>query len=198
MYERDKTLAIRCCPKLTNKQLHLKGFTKMKVRYATQVLSHLVSARILMMGSLGAMPSNAAGTAELISNFDQLFDCLNSSSPKSPKLHRQGISNDTIHKQFLTEMLTFIKSIKVVPTEKNRSNREDVTTNLKCLDGLRMTINGILSLWTVLHNKSLKFLLTSRLNQDPLENFFGSIRQQGGNSDNPTPLVYTSIQKTFL
>jgi hypothetical protein len=147
---------------------------------------------MLMMGSLGAMPSSAAGTAELISNFDQLFDCLNSSSPKSPKLHRQGISNDTIHKQFLTEMLTFIKSIKVL----NRSNREDVTTNLKCLDYLCMTINGILSLWTVLHNESLKF--RARLNQDPLENFFGSIRQQGGNSDNPTPLVYTSIQKTFL
>jgi transposase-like protein len=33
MYERDKTLAIRCCPKLTNKHLHLNGFTKMKVKY---------------------------------------------------------------------------------------------------------------------------------------------------------------------
>jgi hypothetical protein len=104
------------------------------------------------------MPATAA---ELISNFDKIFDCLNSFSPRSPKLHRQGMSNDTIHKQFLTGMLTFIKSIKVV----DRSKNEDVTTSLKCLDGLCMTINGLLSLWAVLHDdESLPFLLTRRLN----------------------------------
>ena len=161
LYEKDKTLTIRCCPKLSNKHLHLNGFTKMKVKYATQVLSHSVSSTMLMMVSLGAMPASAAGTAELISNFDKIFDCLNSSSPRSPKLYRQGMSNDTIHKQFLTEMLTFIKSIKVV----DRSKNEDVTTSLKCLDGLCMTINGLLSLWAVLHDdESLPFLLTRRLN----------------------------------
>ena len=35
---------------------------------------------------------------------------------------------------------------------------------------------------------SLEFLMTRRLNQDPLENLFGLIRQQGGNCDNPSSL----------
>jgi hypothetical protein len=44
----------------------------------------------------------------------------------------------------------------------------------------------------------LDFLLTRRLNQDPLENFFGTVRQQGGNSENPTPLQFTrAFQKLF-
>ena len=40
--------------------------------------------------------------------------------------------------------------------------------------------------------------MTRRLNQDLLENFFGSIRQQWGNSDNPTPLQFTrAFRKLF-
>ena len=47
-------------------------------------------------------------------------------------------------------------------------------------------------------HESLSFLLTRRLNQDPLENFFGTIRQQGGNADNPTPLQFTrAFRKLF-
>ena len=39
-------------------------------------------------------------------------------------------------------------------------------------------------------NHNFKFLFTRRLNTDPLENVFGTVRQQGGNSDNPTPFFF--------
>ena len=43
-------------------------------------------------------------------------------------------------------------------------------------------------MWHKLNEEhDVTYLVTRQLNQDPLENFFGSIRQQGGNSDNPTP-----------
>ena len=61
---------------------------------------------------------------------------------------------------------------------------------MKCLNALQVTISGILQLWNNLHEASLLFLCTRRLNQDPLENFFGAIRQQEGNSDNPTPIQF--------
>ena len=48
MYKRDKEQPIRCCPKLSDQHIYLNGFTKMEVKYATQVLSHSVSATILM------------------------------------------------------------------------------------------------------------------------------------------------------
>ncbi len=196
MYEKDKSLQIRCCPKLSDSHINLTGFTKMKVKYATQILSHSVSSTILTYVSVNALPATAAGTAELISNFDKIFDCLNSSSINNPKCHRRAISENSIHHEFLTDMLKFILSIKVV----NRTTQEDVTNKLKCLKGLCLTINSVLSLWSVLkEEESLDFLLTRRLNQDPLENFFGTIRQQGGNSDTPTPLQFTrAFKKLFF
>jgi hypothetical protein len=85
----------------------------------------------------------------------------------------------------MKEMLTFIASIKVI----NPENQKDATNTLKCLRGLRVTLQGTLELWQQLQRRpEVKFLYTRRLNQDPLENFFGTIRQQGGNSDNPTPI----------
>ena len=54
-------------------------------------------------------------------------------------------------------------------------------------------------IWTHLQEKhAFKFLLTRRLNTDPLENFFGSIRQQGGNSDSPTPIQFTRTFSNLL
>ena len=42
------------------------------------------------------------------------------------------------------------------------------------------------------NNTGFQLLLTRRLNTDPIENFFSTIRQQGENSDNPTPSQFTS------
>ena len=41
-------------------------------------------------------------------------------------------------------------------------------------------------------------MFTRRLNTDPLENFFGTIRQQGGNSDNPTPTQFIRAFRKLL
>ena len=63
-----------------------------------------------------------------------------------------------------------------------------------------VTIKAILLIWDHLQqNHGFKYLLTRRLNTDPIENFFGSIRQQGGNSDNPTPIQFTrAFRKLFF
>ncbi|CAB4030057.1 Hypothetical predicted protein [Paramuricea clavata] len=90
-------------------------------------------------------------------------------------------------------MFDFIPTIKVI----NKENK-DSTNLLKCLNALRVTLNGTLKLWSQLQKESVKFLLTRGLNQDPLENFFGSIRQQGGNADNPTPIQFCwAFRKLF-
>jgi hypothetical protein len=64
----------------------------MKVKLATQVLSHTVSAAMLMAVSGGLLPPSAAGTAELVANFDNIFDSLNSTSFKSHKPHNRPIT----------------------------------------------------------------------------------------------------------
>ena len=69
----------------------------MKVKLATQVLSHTVSAAMLMSISLGTLPPSTAGTAEIISTFAQHFDCLNNSSLKASKSYRRPMLNNSPH-----------------------------------------------------------------------------------------------------
>ena len=84
---------------------------------------------------------------------------------------------------------------------------KDVTFNtsytIHCLSGWRLTLRAMLGLMQDLQSiKDFKFLLTSRLNQDCLENLFAQIRQKGGNRNNPDPnqFRYTlrQIQCKFL
>jgi len=194
LYEIDSKNDIRCCPKLTQSHLFPNNFQKMKVKLATQVLSHTVSSAICTAVSTGQLPSRAAATAEFVETFDQIFDSLNSSSPESPKRLNKPITQDSGHCEFMKEMSSFVKNIKVI----DPSNGKDVTNSLKCLDALQATLNGTVLLWKSLQDESVTSLCTKRLNQDPLENHFGEIRQQGGNSDAPTPIQFARSFRTVF
>ena len=186
-YRKEEKEALRLAPKLTEKHINLTGFSKMKVKLATQVLSHSVAAAINTYVRFHALPLSASGTALLLEKFDRIFDCCNASSFKDPKTGRRPITSTSLHVQELTDALSFIKSIKVV----NCITKENRTSQIKCLTGWCITIRSILGIWKKLQQEeNISFLVTRQLNQDPIENFFGCIRQQGGNSDNPTPIQF--------
>lgn len=194
LYQIDSKNDIRCCPKLTKSHLSPNNFQKMKVKLATQVLSHTVSSAMYTGVSTGQLPPRAAATAEFIEMFDQIFDSLNSSSFESPKPINKPITQDSNHCKFLKEMSNFVQKIKV----KDPSNGKDVTNTLKCLNALQATLNGTILLWKSLQDLTLTSLCTRRLNQDPLENHFGAIRQQGGNCDTPTPVQFARSFRTVF
>ena len=134
------------------------------------------------------------GTAELLSRFDSIFYCLNSSTLHTTKKHRCAINEKTSHIDYLKDSIKFIRNLKVFDENKN------ITGRIKCLHGWLVTLNAIILIWEKLKTEyQFKFLLTRRLNTDPLENFFGTIRQQGGNSDSPTPVLFTqAFRKLFF
>jgi hypothetical protein len=134
------------------------------------------------------------GTAEFIEKFDSIFDCVNSSTLHSTKVLKCALSDQTKHQEFMKESIGFIKGLKVF------EGNIEVTGRIKCLKGWVMTLNAILLIWEYLKTtKDFKFLLTRRINTDLIENFFGTIRQQGGNCDNPTPSQFTSaFRKLFF
>ena len=134
------------------------------------------------------------GTAEFIEKFDSIFDCVNSSSLQSTKVLKCALTDQTKHQDFMKEAIGFIKGLKVF------DGNAKVTGHIKCLKGWVMTLNAILLIWEHLKKtRDFKFLLTRQLNTDPIENFFGTIRQQRGNSDNPTPSQFTSaFRKLFF
>ena len=55
-YQDDKALHARYAPNLTEKHIKSTNFDKMKVKYATQILRHTVTASICIYVSMGGLP----------------------------------------------------------------------------------------------------------------------------------------------
>lgn len=75
----------------------------------------------------------------------------------------------------LAKMCTMFKNMKT-----------DEGKQLPCFTGWQISIQSFLNLWQDLSAVTkIHFVLTNRMNQDCLENFFGSIRASGVTRDNP-------------
>ena len=58
----------------------------MEVRYASQVLSHIVAASLCTYVSISGLLQSAMGiAAQFVSKFDSLFNCVKNSTIKSQK-----------------------------------------------------------------------------------------------------------------
>ena len=61
-----------------------------------------------------------------------------------------------------------------------------------------MTIASTNFIFSDLKCIGFKYLFTRNLNQDSIDNFFGAIRQQDGNSFNPTLMQFTRAFKKLM
>lgn len=188
-YEIDKKQRFRLVPKLTDNHIYLPQFTRMKVKYATQVFSKSLAAALETHASI--LGKLSLQTAEFLAKFDDIFDTMNSCCRHAMKPLQSAISDDSNHLAFIKRSIKWIRKTKV--TDKTN---KDITNIVKCLKGWQLSLNVIKHLWPVLKHKcGFKFLLTRRLNTDPLENLFSSIRQRGGNCTTPTPWNFARIYK---
>ena len=65
--------------------------------------------------------------------------------------------------------------------------------------GIIVGINSTVSLYNDLKSEGIHFVLTSRLNQDALENTFSTLRLMGGSNSHPTALeVSNRIRKLCI
>lgn len=189
----DAKETFRLAPNLTQKHLQPKAFKKMNVKLAAQVLSARVAAGMTTYMKFKKIPQEAAITVEVIAKFENLFDIFNCVTHYSPKEFRTAFKGEQFKLVFLLETSEYIKNINVVSKSKLD---KDVTNSVSFLDGWRISISSLIGLWNDLKDEGFSYILTRRLNQDPLENFFGSIRQQGENSVNPTAYsIHQSLQK---
>lgn len=123
--------------------------------------------------------------------FDDLFDSVNGSSlrARGGKLLRTAITSTSPDftfwsncKSALNNMYFIQNNIKVQPSLKNWV----------------ITLNGIEDIFKRLPKEEITFLKGRNLNQDPLENFFGQIRQRGGPCKNPTTILFQSFKTLMI
>lgn len=144
----------------------------------------------------GIIPQEAKNTADIMLIFDKLFDSVNGSFGKRKKNGKPLLGPATptsIHHKTWMESKELLKNMKFI--NKSTLNNEYVPT----LNNWVWTLEGIELL---LKNVANKYGVTSvwlrHLNQDPIENFFGSIRSHGCRNVNPTPEKFEAAFTTLL
>ena len=186
-YEKDKKMSIRLAPRLTDKHIYCNTFDKMRVCMATQVFSRTVAAGIDTHSSLGSLPEDAAATAAFINKMDMLFDLFNSNNINHYKSSKCAFTEYSLEQ--LSDLDNWIRSWKVLGGQ----------TSLPCVEGWKLNISSLKRLWSDLSTKyGYKFILTNRLNQDCLENFFSSVRNSGGNNESPTAPQFMNLIKNLI
>lgn len=78
LYNIDKQNPVRLAPKLTESHLEPGPLLSMRVKLATQVFSHQVSAAMSLYIIAKLLPSDALATCEFFKKIDTLFDMMNS------------------------------------------------------------------------------------------------------------------------
>lgn len=188
LYEHDSKYDLRLAPKLTEAHVRPNNFQRMKVKYATQVLSYTVSASLLTYASSGHGSGTMIGTVELFEFLDSLFNVFNSSSRRNSNTTKKAFQQNDMQLQFLRKATKILRSIKVFD-----SAGKDVTSQFSFIKGWLLNISSLKSLWQHLQSCQFEFLLTRHLNQDCLEQFFGEVRSSSGNNRRVTPWQFSSI-----
>lgn len=171
--------------KLTPHHFNLKGSMRQRVRPAVQLFSNSVAEAIQYCGEMGHMPKNSPWSlvSKIAKLFNDWFDLLNSHLKyvgNCPGKNAFGTNLDT-QKNLLNKMSAFIANMRV-------GNHKGLIPFQK---GILLTNRPIPELYDYVHdNYKVDYLLTSRLNQDVVENFFAYIRGMGGPNDLPTPLDF--------
>ena len=100
----DKINSLKMIPKITTRHIgDLKFGKAMKVKLAVQVLSHSMSAALNEKLSRGQLESSAAATSCYCKKMNDIFDILNSSSPKDKVRFRRPLHLSSPSVEFLTE-----------------------------------------------------------------------------------------------
>ena len=150
----------------------------MRVNLATQFMSRTVAAGIYTHAITGLLPQSAIYTAEFFYEVDRLFDCFNNATKFNFKDILGGISSESCHHQFISDIITnYIKSWEVCAPQH---------VHIHCIDGWLSNLAALKALWQDVQFFRVKYLLTRRLNQDCLENLFAKLRNRSGNCDHPT------------
>jgi hypothetical protein len=195
LYEYQKIHGFTLANKLT-KQHVMYEKNQMKVKLAVQVLSQSVANALLTMCEL-KIPTfaNVHATVEYLKLFDSLYDIMNSRT-----LDQQFGKAALQEKNEENWKRVFQKAISYISDLKTNNGKPVLQSNrYASFLGWLVNIKTMNKLYSNLVKKGeMNYLLTFKLSQDPLENFFSSIRMSCGNNNNPSSIQFKSAFQSLL
>ena len=175
---------LKICHKISAFHLNLHGSDRQNVRKASQLFSNTVGNFLLQF-----FPEENEG-AKFILLIDRLFDLFNSvheTDRRNP--NKNSFSGEADQILLLNTSLNEIQNIRVGKT--NCSSPSPRKSLLPFQLGFIQSINALKKLYEYISiNFEIRYILTYKLTQDSLENFFSQVRSQGHGYNNPTPLEF--------
>lgn len=163
------------CPKIRKQHLDPQGYDRMKVRLATQIFSHSVSASMKNAINLGKLKhEKALLTAKFLAGADVAFDLLNSSTNNNNKKPwKRALKRDDENFDLLRRFLTILESISFCPKKDDSANAK-----VYCIDMLRQTINAIIIVSNICFDKGIEHVKTRRFQTDACEHYFSQVKSK--------------------
>ncbi len=179
-------------PKLTEQHIDPPPiYGKMNVRLAAQVCSRTVAVAIASAVSSGLMEKEALATSSFCQWINYIFDSQNSRDKKHPYPFKSALHVSSPRLDFLKQAALWLKSLRIMDKEEKVINHR-----FRWIKGQCITLASIGQLTHHLYEKfGQEYLLTRRLCQDSLENYFAIIRQRNGFNMNPTCYAFMNSYK---
>ncbi|KAH7932730.1 hypothetical protein HPB49_001788 [Dermacentor silvarum] len=180
----EKEFQLKVVPKLTSSHVNPGKLEKMSVRLATQLFSRSVATGMKFCREQ-RYPGfeDTQGTENFTLLMNDVFDALNAKCPVA------GIYKNSPKIKVIQDFLEMVNT-----TERTcRSDGTRTFASQMTMESLRVTLMSVLDIITLLHSKDVPYVLTAKLNQDPLERFFGVVRSFGGDEDHPTITHFSQI-----
>ena len=129
------------------------------------------------------MPIEGRNTAHVFAFLNKLSDAFNGKvAHGTSTAFRTLLTDSSFHMAFFDEAKAKLARMRYV----ERGTHVPISRQPPSLQNLKKTIDGTQLLWKKLQNLGFKQLKTKHVNQDPLENFFGLIRDHGAQNTKPT------------
>lgn len=177
-HELDKcATTLKVMPKITDVHVHPNNFEKMKVNLAFHLFSlEVLRGLFFYKRQIVKQCSYSDQTEKFVDFMHKLIDVMTSRVPSG------ALKPNSKEAQLLNDTLEYINKWEAC-TEPSKGGFLSPGT----AEGLRVSLKATLELLEYLAKQvGFKYLLTSRLSQDPLEKLFGVIRQFSGCNDHPT------------
>jgi len=190
--ERDLKIAFN----VTRAHLDAKGFQRQKVKLVAQIFSHRNAKAIEYCGKEGLLSDkNWQAMSDMLELTNNWFDLLNTQSKFGKHFGLRAYGIDIGYQDnILSQMTEFILKMRV-------SGRK---TLLPFQKGIVIVNSSLKQLFQYLKEKytcdnfESKYIITRRLYQDILENFFAHIRSMGETHDHPSPVQLQIRLKWYI
>ncbi|XP_075526178.1 uncharacterized protein LOC142557858 isoform X1 [Dermacentor variabilis] len=184
LYEAEKDKYVRVVPKLSKVHVAPDNLRKQSVRLATQLFSRgtAIGIRVYREAKAAGM-EDSEGTETFTMMLNDLFDALNT------KLPARGVRRHSKEIQVIKDFLELLNVTEQNAIQKNLK----LFASQQTTESLRVTLMSTLDIVDDLLRQGALYVLTAKLNQDPLERHFGLVRSFGGDESHPTITNFTQI-----